>query len=432
MNRGMKKWPGLIFLLFWMAPNGYSQHLGFNEDIAPIIYRHCAPCHRPSGAAPFPLTSYPQVHKHARMALAMVEAGLMPPWKADTSYRNFAHHRGLSPSEKEKLRQWIDQGALEGDGPVMDYQVFLPASQLAKPDRVLTLDTPIAVSGQNRDVFAWIKYPFELPAETTVTGLAFIPGDVRRVHHANLMVYAAPDNADLHRGNTYWRDGVDTIDPEWALGLTLPDGSDPPLVFVDGWVPGVTPRPYPAETGFRMPRRGWIVLQTIHYGPSPHPSLDSSRIELWFGEAKKTLELGIMGSTSRFPVEPPLVIKANEQATFHASMPIQDTLIIYQVLGHMHLLGKSFKAWATTPTGETIPLLHIPEWDFNWQEFYEFKTPQRLLPGSTLWIEGIFDNTDTNPNNPHHPPIDVYSKGNMETRDEMLQLIFRFTRTPSQ
>ena len=34
----------------------------FNHDIAPIIYKHCAVCHRPGEAAPFPLLTYENVN----------------------------------------------------------------------------------------------------------------------------------------------------------------------------------------------------------------------------------------------------------------------------------------------------------------------------------------------------------------------------------
>ncbi len=37
----------------------------FNRDIAPIVYEHCAPCHRQGDTAPFPLTSYTDVRRHA-------------------------------------------------------------------------------------------------------------------------------------------------------------------------------------------------------------------------------------------------------------------------------------------------------------------------------------------------------------------------------
>ena len=39
--------------------------VNFNKDIAPIIYSHCAPCHRDGMAAPFNLLTYDDVRKRS-------------------------------------------------------------------------------------------------------------------------------------------------------------------------------------------------------------------------------------------------------------------------------------------------------------------------------------------------------------------------------
>src|SRR5437879_10875484 len=36
----------------------------FNKDVAPIIFDHCAMCHRPGQSAPFSLLTYEEVKKH--------------------------------------------------------------------------------------------------------------------------------------------------------------------------------------------------------------------------------------------------------------------------------------------------------------------------------------------------------------------------------
>ena len=43
------------------------------------------------------------------------------------------------------------------------------------------------------------------------------------------------------------------------------------------------------------------------------------------------------------------------------------------IMPHMHLIGKSIKAYCVTPTNDTIHLIDIPEWDFHWQYFYQFQ-----------------------------------------------------------
>ncbi len=93
----------------------------------------------------------------------------------------------------------------------------------------------------------------------------------------------------------------------------------------------------------------------------------------------------------------------------------------------MHLLGREFLAYALKPGGDTIPLIRIKKWDFRWQYFYTFKKMVKIPKGSTIHIEGVYDNTRKNPNNPFNPPQLVAEReGSMRTRDEMFQFIVTY------
>jgi hypothetical protein len=71
----------------------------------------------------------------------------------------------------------------------------------------------------------------------------------------------------------------------------------------------------------------------------------------------------------------------------------------------MHLLGKEIKATLTPPDGgKPITLIHIKDWDYNWQESYFFKMPVSVKSGSKLEVEAYFDNSKKNPLNPSNPP----------------------------
>src|SRR6266567_4190 len=57
-----------------------APQITFNRDIAPIIFRSCAACHRPAEAAPFSLLDYSGVKKHARQIAEVTQSRAMPPW----------------------------------------------------------------------------------------------------------------------------------------------------------------------------------------------------------------------------------------------------------------------------------------------------------------------------------------------------------------
>src|SRR6266849_4286638 len=54
------------------SADGKEPQLTFYRDIAPIIDTHCASCHRPDGAAPFSLLSYPDVKQRATLIGSVV------------------------------------------------------------------------------------------------------------------------------------------------------------------------------------------------------------------------------------------------------------------------------------------------------------------------------------------------------------------------
>ena len=70
----------------------------FNEDVAPILYRHCVECHRPNQIAPMSLLSYQEARPWAKAIREKVRARAMPPWFADSLSRGAGkprqgHHR---------------------------------------------------------------------------------------------------------------------------------------------------------------------------------------------------------------------------------------------------------------------------------------------------------------------------------------------------
>ncbi|MEP7169383.1 MAG: cytochrome c, partial [Bacteroidota bacterium] len=106
---------------------------------------------------------------------------------------------------------------------------------------------------------------------------------------------------------------------------------------------------------------------------------------------------------------------------------IQNDISLITINPHMHLLGKSFWAYATKPDGDTIRLIRIPKWDFRWQYFYTFPKMVKIPKGTTITVVGVYDNTSKNPNNPYFPPREISGiNGSMRTTDEMFQFIMTF------
>jgi hypothetical protein len=131
-----------------------------------------------------------------------------------------------------------------------------------------------------------------------------------------------------------------------------------------------------------------------------------------------------LGTSGISPILPPLVVEPGKKQLHTTRYTLPEDISLLTINPHMHLLGSSFKAYAVSVTGDTIPLIYIREWDFRWQYFYTFEKMLHLPKGATIVAEGEFDNTAANPLNPFNPPREIAEReGSMRTTDEMFQLI---------
>src|SRR5260370_15139305 len=82
---------------------------------------------------------------------------------------------------------------------------------------------------------------------------------------------------------------------------------------------------------------------------------------------------------------------------------------------------------ARPPDGRPEPLIHILDWDFNWQGEYRYAEPVHLPKGTRITMRYVYDNSDANPRNPSSPPKRVTF--GEQTADEMA-LLFLVVATP--
>ncbi|MCC6400686.1 MAG: hypothetical protein IT227_07980 [Flavobacteriales bacterium] len=406
----------------------------FAAHIAPLVRTHCMPCHSPGHAGPFALTTYDEVRRKARTVRHVTRERYMPPWPADTAYSRFIGERVLTARQIALIGRWVEQGMPPGDttsmppmGPVSE------AAALGPPDLVVPVPGAYTVPGDGRDRFIIAKAPFELPRDTFLRAVAFVPGDRRAVHHMNgaLINYPEGAKADVFAGSAYLDAEQQGGPAAFArLGLANDDGSWPPLVpSAVNYLPGLAPLVLPdGFGGLYLARKGAFLLNTVHYGPSDREAVDRSAFHLWFAPhaPERPLQELALGSTHT-PVVPPLHLAPGEVRTFSTRLTVPKAISVLSVNPHMHLLGTRFTAYALRGT-DTIPLVRIRDWDFRWQYAYTFRRPVVLLPGDVIVAEGSFDNRAENPHQPFDPPREVRGSDSrfMRTTDEMFQFFLTY------
>src|SRR5437588_11428055 len=83
----------------------------FSKDVAPILYKNCASCHRPGDIGPMPLLTYEQARPWARSIREKVSLGQMPPWHATQPKGVFSNDRRLTDADKNTIVQSAPNGA---------------------------------------------------------------------------------------------------------------------------------------------------------------------------------------------------------------------------------------------------------------------------------------------------------------------------------
>ena len=425
----MKLFSAIFFLLTVCAGKIAAQDITYSKDIAPLIEAKCATCHKPGDSGPFSLLSYEDVAKRASFIKEVVQSGYMPPWKADKHYVSFANERSLTDKEIETIAKWVDNKMPRGkaNGAVTGKINLTPSTQYnRKPDLILQVADSFHIAGDGLERFVVYKIPFELKDSANVEAVEFYSNNKKLIHHANYAVHAVPDeNIDLHKTVPYInlteddRRKFDQYRPYQKI-----------MTYYGGWIPGASYESYPKEFGWVMPKRG-VILLTVHYGPSATDESSFSGINLFFTKTPVARKVKVIsfgsGGIGESQIEPIFYIRANEEKKFtlEVTNPNEDQSILY-VWPHMHLIGKDFKAYITSPAGDTTKLVYIPRWDFRWQEIYRFRQLIKVTKGSVIHIECTYDNTPNNPFNPNSPPKNIFSHGDMKTTDEMMTLMMIF------
>ncbi len=408
----MKVFLNIFLLSYLLAIKAFSQKISPNyyEDIAPIISKNCSPCHRPNNIGPFNLLTYEDVVKRAKFIDKVTSSRYMPPFPADRTFQGYLNERGLSESEIDLIKNWVNSGMKEGKKQLQSEGELNNFSE-TEPDLILKMNAPFDISAENIEDFRFFNLPSRLEKDIYLSGIGFKPGNKQLVHHSRVML----DTTNLIRAI----DGLSEMDSKvkdfQKYGLKEE--------FLYGWVPGNDYIKFPKGTGIKVNKNADFLLN-MHYAPSPIADTDQSEIVLFFSKKEVQREVKNFILRENDVSNKPFLIRGGEQKTFYIAKNISKDISLISVLPHMHLLGKSFRAFAVTPNSEVINLIKIDKWDFNWQMTYQFKKMLKIPAGSTFIVEATYDNSENNPENPYSPPQDIgYGWG---TKDEMLNLVLYY------
>lgn len=372
-----------------VAARDQHRNISYSETIAPILVQKCADCHRAGGIGPFAMNSHAMVQGFSPMIRETILTKRMPPWHADPEVGSFAHDMSLSIEEEQALVRWIEAGAPRGDGPdpLEDVPAMETAWQLGEPDLIVDLPSYLipatgTLDYQNFEVSGLLDEP------RWVRAVQIIPGDRQVVHH--VIATVGPSSMSANG------------DPSNALMM-------PQLMT---FVPGNDLYKYPEGTGLYMPA-GSSVYAQMHYTTYGRETTDQTRIGLYFADEEPEHVLQHYSIVNPNLHIPPGAAEHEEAAYFQ----LQRDAVIYALFPHAHYRGRASSFSFRYPDGSEELVLNSPNYDFNWQRYFQFEEPKEVPAGTMIIHRTVYDNSANNPSNPD-PEIVV--RWGEQTWEEML------------
>ncbi len=323
----------------------------FNKDVAPILFSHCASCHRPNEVGPFSLLSYEDARKRAKQIARITAKKIMPPWKPDPGHGEFKYARVLNDAQIATLQAWAAAGAPEGHpNDLPPRPVFPEGWHLGQPDMILNLAKPYKIPAEGPDIYVHFVFPMNLEKDKYIRAVQILPSNRRAAHHGAILLDGsgtARKKAAEHGGELY---------PNFGGPGFIPRGALP------GYAPGMTTRAEESSEAGIVLGKGLDVVLQMHYHPLGKEEIDEPQIGLYFTDQKPARGVNIITMANNDDHIP--AGEAAYKRTDSFTLPVD--FKVGNIWGHMHMIGQEMRVWAELPDGKTKDLLLISDWDFNW------------------------------------------------------------------
>ena len=373
--------------------NSQSAKYEYTKNVAPILKKNCVVCHSRGGIAPWSMENYQTVKGWGPMIREVVRTKRMPPWHADPYYGEFEGDSTLSTEEEKVLLNWSEQNYARGEGvdPLAELGQTKKGSWiLGEPDLIFRVNSPQTIPATGADEFRFIEMDRLVENDIWVRAIDIVPGNRKVVHHGNLAVeWATEDGAQNESLDPASEDG-DGEKTYLREGLNMEKGS-----VISGYSPGTGPLVMPEDTGIFIPKGSKLVFR-VHYITTGKQETDVTQVGIYLHKNKPAKILSVATMNNR-----DIRIRAGDQNYKRsAEYKFENDVTLVALQPHMHYRGKSMRFTIEYPDGTSEAALSVPNYRFHWQRRYVFKEPKTIPKGTAIYLEGYYDNSLQNPDNP--------------------------------
>ncbi len=350
-----------------------QEGVSYEEDVAPILRRRCAGCHRDGGVAPWSMNGHLMIQGWSAMIKETLLTRRMPPGQVDYNDASaFEDVNHISNREMQVLMQWIDDGAKKSSTEED------PLSELPPPESGWALGEPDLV----------IELPEQDIPATGVLDYSFVPVelDLEEDKWVSAFEFDVDNKVALHHVIIYTQDARQQRQNASRGGSRTNFG---------GYAPGREHIELGNDAGILLSEDMRLMIQ-LHYTTVGREATDSTRLGLYFRDSPPERELvrtAIMNGDFEIP-------PGVREFPVEASVTVSTDSYLHSFAPHMHYRGKRVAFTARYPDGREESLLSIPNFQHNWQMVYRLKEPVFLPSGTEIIARGAFDNSSFNPLNP--------------------------------
>jgi hypothetical protein len=390
-----------------------QDRLTFYEDVQPILEQHCVRCHQSEGQGVGDFTDPESVVQLAPLLVDAIEAGTMPPPASDPDCHDYQGSETVHMSDEDAaiLSDWVEIGSPLGDPATAQTYDHSPFT-LEDPDLELLLPEPYTPTfadpqnpGNEYRCFS-IEHGKDEPFYITAMHPIIDRSDM--VHH----IVLGKGSEDGIVSGSKNPEGADCISGG-AFITNFQNGA-----MLGGWAPGMQPVHLEDGGGILVFPDEYIVIQMHYYqnGDSTPPADQSGYAFHTSDSAEHSVQMFPLGSQGfQIPA-------GDDSYSYEDSFSLPFGVSVWGIFPHMHVLGSGYEMDYMDDEGERHCLAQSDGFDFDNQLMYMYNKPERIERGQRIRISCTWNNSESNPDLIHSPPIDV---GYGERTDE--EMCFGFS-----
>ena len=361
----------------------------FSKDVAPILFKNCATCHRPGDIAPMSLLTYEAARPWAKAIREQVAVGNMPPWHATQPHGTFSNDRRLSEKDKDTLIRWADGGAPKGNPKDLPpAPKFTEGWEIGTPDTVISMSKEFEVKESGTIAYQFFEAPTNFKEDKWVQAIEVRPGARSVVHH--VLVFCREPGA--RRSPPAFVQVAPQLE---GFGRGSQGDHGVPGSLIATTAPGTNAITFKPGAAMRI-KAGAVLAFQIHYTANGTLTRDRTSVGMIFAKRPPQQEMRNSAFVNPLFVIPP---GADNQAV-ESAIQFNEDSHLWALFPHTHLRGKSWEYRLVYPDGRSEIVLSVPKYNFNWQTYYIFTKPLAVPKGSRLEATAHYDNSTANKWNP--------------------------------